>query len=183
MKETFNEVIWFLKNPILEKDKNININYRIKKLFYLLVISIISALLLSIPLIIIESLGFINTDKHAVAKLIKNNSLSFIFISAVIVAPLTEELIFRAPITTFKNNTNFKFIFYIFTIIFGLVHLFNYNITTKTLLLSPFLIAPQIILGGYLGFIRVRFGLIWSILLHLIYNGIFIGISLLAQNK
>ncbi|WP_435264277.1 CPBP family glutamic-type intramembrane protease [Tenacibaculum sp. nBUS_03] len=60
---------------------------------------------------------------------------------------------------------------------FGLVHITNYTLTTNVILLTPFLIAPQTILGGYLGFIRVRFGLHWSILLHACYNAFFMTMA------
>lgn len=110
-------------------------------------------------------------------ELMKNMSKLNVFLIVVIAAPLSEELLFRAPIAFFHHKKYFKLIFYTFAIAFGLVHLSNFEITTNVLLLAPILVAPQIILGGYLGFIRVRFGLIWSILLHASYNAFFVLIS------
>lgn len=183
MKTTLIELFSYLKAPDPYKDENTDKGYRITKLLHLFVISVISALVLAIPISIIDELGIIDANKHSVSELLANNSILFILFSAVIMAPLFEELIFRAPITLFGEHKNFKFFFYLFAVLFGLVHLFNYkgNFTTTTLLVTPILTAPQTVLGGYLGFIRVKFGLLWSILLHAIYNGLFIGVSLLVK--
>ena len=116
-------------------------------------------------------------DEHAMKEMMDNFSKTSIFFFAVIIAPLLEELFFRTPITLFANKKRFRTTFYIIAILFGLIHLSNFNITTNTLLLAPILVAPQIILGGYLGYIRVRFGLIWSIFLHASYNAFFMLIS------
>lgn len=183
MKTTLIELFRYLKAPDPYKNENTDKGYRITKLLHLFIISVVSALVLAIPISIIEALGIINTDKHAVSELLANKSVLFVLFSAVIIAPLFEELIFRAPITLFSEHKNFKFFFYLFAVLFGLVHLFNFkdNFTITTLLVTPILIAPQTVLGGYLGFIRVKFGLLWSILLHAVYNGLFIGITLLAK--
>ncbi|CAL2101853.1 membrane protein of unknown function [Tenacibaculum sp. 190130A14a] len=116
----------------------------------------------------------VNLEDHAMEEMMKTMSKTVVFIFAVIVAPLLEELIFRAPITLFRDKKTFKVAFYAFAFIFGLIHLTNFTITTNVLILAPILVLPQIILGGYLGFIRVKFGLGWSILLHACYNAFFI---------
>lgn len=174
MKETFNELISYLKNPVLEKDLNNKTSYRFKKFLHLLIISIITGALLAPLFVLIEHLGFVDMNDHAMEELMKNNTKWYILFFAVILAPLLEELIFRGPITLFNKAKVFKIAFYIFAILFGLVHLTNFTITTNVLLLAPILVAPQTILGGYLGFIRVRFGLQWSILLHACYNAFFV---------
>ncbi len=177
MRETFNELLGYLKNPILEKDSNQDSSYRFKKFLHLLIISILTGAVLSPLFVLIEHLGWVDMNTHAIEELMKNHSKWFIAFLAVVVAPLLEELFFRAPITLFQNKKYFKIVFYAFAIIFGLIHLSNFQITTNILLLAPILVAPQIILGGYLGFIRVRFGLIWSILLHASYNAFFVLIT------
>lgn len=174
MKQTFYELVAYLKQPILEKDSNPDLSYRFKKYFHLLIISIATGLLLSPLFSIINELGLVNIEDHAIKKLMETISKPLLFVLAVFLAPILEELFFRAPITLFKNKRTFKVAFYLFAVIFGFVHISNFGLTTNVLLLSPILIAPQVILGGYLGFIRVRFGLIWSILLHASYNAFFI---------
>lgn len=173
MKVTFYELIHFFKKPVLKKDSNTHLNYRLKKFFHLLIISVITAITIMPLFSLIEATGLVNMEEHAMEEIMKSLSKPMIFLLAVVIAPLFEELIFRAPITLFKKPKTFKISFYLFAIIFGFIHITNFNITTNVLLLSPILIAPQIILGTYLGFIRVRFGLLWSIALHASYNAFF----------
>ncbi|TCP26808.1 hypothetical protein EV195_102150 [Tenacibaculum skagerrakense] len=177
MKETFSELIAYLKNPVLVKDENTNTNYRLKKFFHLLIISIITSAIIMPVFGLIESSGLVDMNQHAMEELMEQYPKIFIFFLAVILAPVLEELIFRAPLTLFYNKNYFKPAFYVFAILFGLVHITNFTITTNVLLLAPILVLPQTILGGYLGFIRVKFGLAWSILLHATYNAFFILIS------
>ncbi|AZJ32128.1 CPBP family intramembrane glutamic endopeptidase [Tenacibaculum mesophilum] len=177
MKETFQELIIYLKNPVLEKDTNQDVSYRFQKFFHLLIISIITGAVLSPLFILIQELGWVNMNEHAMEELLKEHPKWFIAFLAIILAPLFEELFFRAPITLFHRKKTFKISFYVFAILFGLVHLTNFGITTNVLLLAPILVAPQTILGGYLGFIRVRFGLRWSMLLHACYNAFFVLLS------
>jgi membrane protease YdiL (CAAX protease family) len=172
MKKTFLELINYLKNPVLEKDSNTDFKYRIKKFGFILIISLFTGIAISPIFSIIEALDLINMDEHAMEDMLKTFSKPVIFLFVVIVAPLFEELIFRGPLTLFKKGKSFKIGFYVFAIIFGFIHLSNFKITENVLILAPILVAPQTILGGYFGFIRVRFGLVWSIGLHACYNGI-----------
>lgn len=181
MKETFFELLKYLKNPVLEQDSNTDFKYRLKKFSHLLIISLATGLLLSPIFVIIEEFGWVNMDDHAMEDMMKNFSIPVIFFLAVILAPLFEELIFRAPLTLFKKPKNFKIGFYVFAILFGLVHITNFKITQNVLLLTPLLVLPQTLLGGYFGFIRIRFGLGWSMALHAFYNGILMLITFSAD--
>jgi hypothetical protein len=171
MKETFQELIAYLRNPTLEKDENKDFKYQLKKFGYLLIISLLTGILIAPIFGLIEEFGLIDMENHAMEEMMKNFSKPSIFLLVVIIAPLFEELIFRAPLPLFKNKTTFRIAFYVLAIVFGLVHLSNFPMTKNVLLFAPILVLPQILLGGYLGFIRVRFGLIWSIALHAAYNG------------
>lgn len=182
MKNTFLELFEYLKNPVLEKDKNTNFNYRIQKFIHLLIICILTSSLLTPLFFIVENLGWVDMEQHAMENILKSYSKPIIFLLVAVIAPLFEESLFRAPLTLFQNAKSFKIAFYIFAVIFGLIHITNYHITTNVLLLAPVLIAPQTILGGYLGFIRVRFGLRWSILLHACYNAFFMFITFAGQS-
>lgn len=181
MKNTLSELIEYLKKPLLENDNNKDNSYRFKKFIHLLSISILTGIILTPLFVLIESIGLIDMNKHAMEELMKSMSKIKIFLLVVIAAPLLEEMIFRAPITLFRHTKHFNIVFYTFAIIFGLVHLSNFQPTPNLILLFPLLVAPQIILGGYLGFIRVRFGLIWSIFLHASYNAFFVLISFSAD--
>jgi hypothetical protein len=177
MKETFQELLVYLKNPILEKDENQDFNYRIKKFSHLLVICLLTGLLITPIFAIIEELGWVNMDDHAMEDMMKDFTKPIIFLLVVVIAPLFEELIFRAPLPLFKGKMSFRIGFYVFAVLFGLVHISNFTMTTNVLLLAPILVLPQTLLGGYLGFIRVRFGLGWSMALHACYNGVLMLIT------
>ena len=111
MKETFNELISYLKNPILKKDENTNNLNRFHKFTHLLVISVITGALLTPLFLLIEHLGFVDMNNHAMEELMKNNSKWYVLFFAVILAPLLEELIFRAPITLFREAKPLKQLF------------------------------------------------------------------------
>ena len=177
MKRTFQEVIAFIKNPTLEKDTNSDISYRFKIFLHILSISIITGFVFTPIFVIIEELGFVNMEDHAIEDMMNKYSKPVILLITAIIAPVFEELIFRAPITAFKGKNAFKFAFYIFTILFGLIHITNYTITTSVLLLTPFLVAPQLLVGAYFGYIRTKFNLGWSMLLHATYNTFFMLIA------
>lgn len=181
MKETFNDLITYFKNPVLETDNNTNAKYRFNKVLHLLVISLITAIILIIPLSVFEELGWLTTENHAVEEMIKKLPIPMVFLFAVVLAPVFEELFFRAPITLFKGKNSFRIAFYVFAIVFGLIHISNYDLDNNSLLFAPVLIIPQIVLGGYLGYIRVKFGLQWSMLLHACYNFILLAPSLLIK--
>lgn len=61
-------------------------------------------------------------------------------------------------------------IFYFFTLMFAASHLFNYTNIGGILFLAPLLILPQFMGGLFLGFVRMRYGLKWSVLGHLMHN-------------
>ena len=69
---------------------------------------------------------------------------------------------------------HFGFFFYGSTVLFALTHITNYEpLSTQTLLLAPALVFPQFIVGTMLGYIRVRYGIGYSILFHVVINAIF----------
>ncbi|MGJ8745748.1 CPBP family intramembrane glutamic endopeptidase [Polaribacter sp.] len=182
MKETFLNLINYLKNPVLEKDSNTTLKYRFKIFFHLLIISIITGIIIAPFFAILEELQLVNMENHKIEAMFKDMGVLQIIALAAILVPIIEEAIFRAPITAFKKPLYFKVAFYSFALLFGFVHISNFDITTNVLLLSPLLVLPQILLGGYLGYIRVRFGIQWSMLLHGTYNCILILLSMLVES-
>ena len=164
------ELIAFAKKPIYEQDVNSNASDKLRLFTKLLVLALGSSILLLIIASVIQYIFNIEVGKHAIDDLFDNNSEIKIFVLVVILAPFLEELIFRGPLLFFKNSEYFPIVLYIFTIAFGLVHISNFELTTQVLLLSPLLVAPQISVGFILGYIRVKFGLIWSMALHACYN-------------
>jgi hypothetical protein len=66
---------------------------------------------------------------------------------------------------------HFFYVFYFFVLIFGLSHLFNYNeIHWWMILSSPLLTLPHIIMGLFLGFIRMNYGFLYSFFFHATIN-------------
>ena len=174
--------LWkFLKHPYYQTDENSNLKYRFVFFLKLLGLSLVISLLLGTLIGSLETITNLDLGEHAMEELFNSYSASFIFVAAVVLAPLLEELLFRGPMIFFQRSRFFKFIFYLLTLSFGFYHLINFEVGTTVILLSPILVAPQIIVGAILGFIRVRFGLLWAILLHASYNLILIGPILLMK--
>ncbi len=164
-------ILWeFIKNPIYQEDTNLNLNYRTTVFFKLLLIGLAAGILLLTFTSIVQEVLQLDTGTHAIEEMWDNHSLLGVVFLGVVIGPLFEELIFRAPLVLFKNHANFNTIFYLFALVFGYIHLSNFEFSTTTVLLSPLLVAPQIAIGLIFGFIRVRFGLIWAMLLHATYN-------------
>ncbi|MFK7811257.1 MAG: CPBP family intramembrane glutamic endopeptidase [Maribacter sp.] len=174
--------LWnFIKNPTYEEDENTDTKYRSKVLLILLGIGLAASIILGSLTGVIETLFDLDLGKHAIDEALEKYSPLFLFFAAVVLAPLVEEFLFRGPMMFFKDKPYFKYIFYALTLIFGFYHITNFEITTTVLLLSPLLVAPQISVGALLGFIRVRFGLWWAILLHAVYNLILVGPIVVLQ--
>jgi membrane protease YdiL (CAAX protease family) len=66
---------------------------------------------------------------------------------------------------------NFYVFFYLSSLLFGLLHATNFKpFNFKLILIMPVLVSPLIVAGIILGFIRMKFGIAYSILLHMFIN-------------
>lgn len=77
---------------------------------------------------------------------------------------------------------NFKMIFYVFSIAFGLVHIGNYHFTEPWhYFLAPVLVFPQIVIGFILSFTRLYYykGFLICIIFHILLNLVSLSIFLL----
>lgn len=72
----------------------------------------------------------------------------------------------------FQNfwKSNFSWLFYLSILSFGFIHILNYDLSLKVLLLMPLITLPQIISGAIYGFIRVNYGFIFNLLAHVFTN-------------
>ncbi len=203
----YTDLIQFLRSPNLQEDPNKDFIYRIGSFALLLFLCFVISFILSIFINNIYESGWIENDYHAFDDLKEFSDLKILFLASVM-APFIEESVFRAPLTAFKspwklyrkdsesgerilkdihiplfeNPRVFQVAFYVMAILFGYVHLFNYQIDSQILLFSPILVAPQMILGLIFGFIRIRFGFLWAVAMHACYNGFLVLLFLLAQN-
>ncbi len=206
---TLRDLWYFIKKPVELKQVRIPLKVKISTFLALFVIQIPPLIVLSALLSGLEILGLWEEDMHRLQKIFKEMKPGLIFFFAVIIAPLFEEMMFRLilkfrynflilwpiqllillqisnKINLLKTILNYwnKFygwIFYLISIAFGLIHILNFEPSLNIYLLAPVLVAPQILIGINLGYLRIRFGLIWSILFHAFYNGILMSIALLS---
>lgn len=75
-----------------------------------------------------------------------------------------------SKITDKIYSNYYPVIFYLISLLFGFIHIFNYTDITKGLEILPLLIIPQVITGLFLGYVRVKNGFKYSLLFHSLYN-------------
>ena len=163
-------ILVFLRNPVYEEDENQNFGYRLTVLLKLVVWALLLSFVLLSIILGLEQFFDMDFGPHASEELFDEFPVIGIFFLIVLVAPFVEELIFRGPLIWFRNRNTFKYAYYISVILFGAIHLTNFGDFSKHLWMAPLLVSPQLSLGIFTGYIRVRFGLLWSIALHATYN-------------
>lgn len=171
----YKSVFQYIKSPFCEPIAELAVSSKLKIVGQLLVLSLILGIVLASLIGIVSHFGLIDLESHSSNSLIEDYSPMLVILLVAVLAPVIEELIFRAPITAFKSNPKaFKYVFYGFALVFGFIHIYNYELSPIVLALSPILVAPQIVLGLILGYLRVRLGLLYSILLHMSYNAVLV---------
>ena len=164
-----NKVFRFVRNPQYQEYQYPS-KLKWKVFLNILGLQYVAAFLLAIFMEMVSTLVDANLGQHAIDSMFEEYPAFVILLLAVGLAPLIEELIFRAPLGLFRTSRHFSLAFYISVIAFAAVHLFNFENYEQYLWLSPILVAPQLVSGVFLGFIRVRMGLAYSILLHAAFN-------------
>ena len=79
-------------------------------------------------------------------------------------------------------NTKFRSVFYITALVFGGIHIINHRLSVANLIFAPLIVAPQIILGLNAGYLRVKSGFKWGLLLHILHNFLFVGLLFYLMN-
>ena len=102
-------------------------------------------------------------------------SFYIIFLSAVLIAPFIEELIFRYPLQKVKNKQYRIILYIVSSLLFGFIHIINYDLNESHLKYLFIITSPQIFTGFVLGFIRLKYGFWYSVLNHSLYNFIILG--------
>jgi len=81
---------------------------------------------------------------------------------------------------------NFSYVFYILSLCFGLGHILNYYNFGSQLYILPLLVWPQFVIGLALGYVRMIFGLHWSVFMHFFHNFVFsapfLALAFLSDN-
>lgn len=85
----------------------------------------------------------------------------------------------RPPMGWFR--TIFPGLFWLSTLGFALIHLANYTEGAPEILLP--LVIPQFVLGSILGYVRVHYRLWSAIALHMLHNGLIVGVVLAAADS
>lgn len=208
IKENYSDLMSFLRNPKDEVGPMLTLKQKIKTIFIFILIETPIMILLILLINGLEALELVNIEKHAIDELIQTVPTPTLLILIIVIGPLSEEVIFRLylrykdnlaiPIMTklasILGQTNeqqtknylftvwtkrYPFVFYFSAVIFGLVHIFNFDFSFTILLLSPLLVAPQIVLGIIIGYLRVRNGLFTGFLMHSCHNALFAGVAIL----
>jgi membrane protease YdiL (CAAX protease family) len=173
------DFIKFLKRP---DDTQLTVGFleKIKIMWVLLILEIAVLLSLVIPLdYLVNKIEIIKEPKFNYS-----DTLVVTFFLVVIIAPVLEEPIFRYFLRhkglqkrIFRRETwdkIFPYLVYGLSIIFGLIHLFNYlNDGLLFYLFSPLVVLSQLFGGFVLSFIRVRINFIWGMFSHALWNFIF----------
>lgn len=169
------EVIAFAKSPVYTRDADKSLRYRLQVLLEL------TFWCLGVNIALGTLAGWVATaagaglGTHRVESFLEQYPPLVVAAYAVALAPVLEEALFRGPLYFFRRPGLFPWAFYGFTLAFGLLHAFNFPGWREHWTLLPLLVAPQWATGVFLGFIRVRFGLIWSMGLHALYNLLLLG--------
>lgn len=77
-------------------------------------------------------------------------------------------------------QSNFRWIYYLTSLVFAWIHLAKYEIILLNVLLLPILTLPQLMSALINGYTRVKFGFQYPLLFHMANNVIAVGLSVLT---
>jgi len=199
IKHSYSDLFLYLKRPTAVIDGNQTLKDKLSKLGLILVLDLLIAAICVLLLTVLEHFDLVSIENHKIIKMLEEMSAAEVILAGVIVIPLIEELIFRLylryennyPLRLFlslfyitgKSNKEriegfvkkkwyklYPFIFYFSAVLFGFVHIFNFEVDLKMLLLFPIITAPQIFVGIFAAYLRINYSLIWGFLLHALHN-------------
>jgi len=205
------DLIAFLKTPEDKADLIQTRSEKAKKLITLLMIDLPVMVVLILVLSGFEALGIFELETAKFNLYFLTIPTWPLLILFVFLIPFVEELIFRLylrykynyllrflvfatsiggkekheKVRTWANRFwtgKYKVIFYMTAILFGLIHITNYEISIMVLLFMPIIVIPQIVVGLLIGYLRVRHGLFAGFLLHATHNAIFFCIPILFMS-
>ncbi len=119
---------------------------------------------------------FIVTNLIIIIAAVIYSKITGVIILGILLFGLLSFLLFfgRNKIEQYMSS-NFKYFFYVTAIVFGLLHSTNFTGNIYIIMaFSPILGGPQIVTGAILGYIRMKNGLVYSILFHILFNSVFI---------
>lgn len=101
----------------------------------------------------------------------------------LLIALIPSLFVYLILVNKFKDlqyfwNTHFNKILYFSIVLFGLLHITNYELSSRNMLLSPILTLPQLVSGVFLSYVRIKYGFFYGCLYHAIHNIIPVLINL-----
>jgi membrane protease YdiL (CAAX protease family) len=199
----------FLKNPVDEAQVTPSKTSKFKIFLTVLVIDILVSSLVILLVSVLQYLKLINEEDNLITSFIGMYPLWAVILLAVFFIPFFEEIIFRLHLRfrqfyllqiflyfmkhfhknnlDIRNNAlslwkkNYGKVFYFTAIVFGLIHLSNYNITIWVLIFSPVLVFAQFAFGIFAGYLRVKYGFFYGYALHFMHNGILLALPLMLM--
>ncbi|MDD4108377.1 MAG: hypothetical protein PHH93_06645 [Prolixibacteraceae bacterium] len=106
----------------------------------------------------------------AVEIIMENHISAVVFMFILIVVAVISFFHVKRLIDLYSQN-NYKYLYWCTIILYGLLHGLNFRFTNHWhIILIPLLTMPQIILGSILSYIRVKYGIFYSIIFHFIVN-------------
>lgn len=212
IKNTWADFWEFIKNPKDEADSNQSTKLKLTRLFSVLGIELLIMLVLTTIISVLEHAGIIDMSNHKVEDMMQSFPAWAVLVLGALIIPFLEEVVFRFYLR-FKNNyplrfliflssifgqknrndfrafserkwhAYYKLIFYFSAFLFAIVHLSNFDLSLKVLIFLPLLVMPQFIVGLFTGYLRVKFGLVWSFFLHGLHNFILFSIALFFMHQ
>ncbi|MGB5239007.1 MAG: CPBP family intramembrane glutamic endopeptidase [Flavobacteriaceae bacterium] len=179
--ETYKDLFRFIRKPVYDQVEHPDLKTSLSLLAALLALSLLLSFSIAILLSVLENITELELGEHAIDQLFEQYSPVFILLVVAVLAPVIEELIFRGPLYLFRKSNYFAIIFYLSTFIFGFYHITNFELSPTVIYFAPLLVSPQLCIGFILGYIRVKLGLLWAILLHSLYNIVLVGPVILAR--
>ncbi|KOY86597.1 hypothetical protein AD998_10975 [bacterium 336/3] len=184
------EFLEFIKHPTDSRIINYNIKKNVKYIGYILIIELLISIIIIFP--IISILEWIEPIIETKRINYKESTLIYAIVGGVIVAPIIEEITFRLILRyklvikkiIIRNTWDkiFKYLVYISIILFGMVHISNYeNNSVFFWCISPIIVLTQLLGGAFLSFLRIRFNFLSGILYHTLWNGFFLILSLISS--
>ena len=145
-----NEIWDYLKNPTYTPYSDMEKGAKWVVFKKVLLLNIASSFVLGLLMGLITTAIGVELGEHGVEEMFNEYNVFVLFFLAVILAPVLEEFIFRAPLVFFKNSKYFKYALYVSILLFGAVHLSNFEDFIHYLWLTPILVAPQTFAGAFL---------------------------------
>ncbi|RUT72820.1 CPBP family glutamic-type intramembrane protease [Ancylomarina longa] len=96
---------------------------------------------------------------------------SLVIALSLLVLLITMTIAYTKEFLNFYSEKNYKYLYFGSILIFGLLHGHNFLFTNSyQMLLIPLLVLPQLLAGTLLSYIRVNYGIVYSIAFHAMVN-------------